>query len=188
MRSPETPRLIRGPLSMADLIQAATNVDHSGLRQELASTGRIVINLTKRGRHTAAVTPLRKAFLRLCDEVEANLEQEETVLFPALIANEKALRAGQPLPVHAFGSVRNPISMMEQSHARIRALLDEMRSQTEDYSISDPNCEMLGLFIRALSSLDVSLREHLDHEDKEIFQQARRLEGSAPKSPDRAQS
>ena len=178
MSAQDVLRPIGGLVTLTDLIRAATDMDHSALRQELASTGRIVTNLMKRGKHTSTVTPLRRAFLRLCEEGEANLQQEETVLFPALIAAEEALSAGRPMPVNAFGSVRNPISMMEQAHTRIRAILDEMRSMTENYTMSDPSCEMLGLFSRALHAVDDGLREHLDHEDKEIFPRAKRLEVS----------
>ena len=164
--------------SLSDLIRAASAVDHLALRQELASTGRIVTNLTKRTRYPIIVKSLRRSYLRLCDEVEANLEQEETVLFPALIAAEQALRNGLPLPVNAFGSFRNPILMMEQSHTRIRSVLDEIRAQTADYTLRDEDCEMLGLLNRALSLLDNSLREHLDHEDRVIFPRAKRLDSS----------
>src|SRR6185312_10361857 len=58
------------------------------------------------------LAPLRSAFHRLCAEMEGHMVREEHILFPAILEAEAESEAAE----NGFGSIRNPIGMIEQEH------------------------------------------------------------------------
>ena len=163
--------------SLKDLTHHIVEVHHAYLRTELPSLGRMVARLEKShdGSHPELV-PLRRALFRLTDELHAHMKKEEAVLFPAIRRIEQALDQKQGLPATSFGSIRNPIWMMEQEHSAILSILGEIRSLTKDYTMHDPECEMYRVMSQALQTLETEIHEHIELENTVLFPKAMRLE------------
>jgi regulator of cell morphogenesis and NO signaling len=105
------------------------------------------------GAEPPCVAPLRKAFYRLYAEMEGHMTREEHVLFPAILDAQGVIpRNGQ-----SFGSIQNPIAMMEQEHDWEAARLEKMRSIAQDYQLPENAHEKLRLLFRQLEALEASL-------------------------------
>jgi len=115
------------------------------------------------GAEPPCVGPLRKAFYRLYAEMEGHMTREETVLFPTILCAQ----AGQN-----FGSIRNPIAMMEQEHDWEAVSLEKMRSIAQDYQLPENAHEKLRLLFRQLEALEASLHSHTLLESSILFAQA----------------
>ena len=119
------------------------------------------------GAEPPCVAPLRKAFYRLYAEMEGHMTREEHILFPAILNAQAVIQTGQ-----SFGSIQNPIAMMEQEHDWEAARLEKMRSIAEGYQLPENAHEKLRLLFRQLEALEASLHSHTFVESSILFAQA----------------
>jgi regulator of cell morphogenesis and NO signaling len=104
------------------------------------------------------------------------MKKEETILFPAIRPMEQAVGEKHALPAARFGSIRNPIWMMEQEHNGMISILREIRALTGNYTLRDPECEMYGVLSQALQALETDIFDHIELENNVLFPRAMRLE------------
>jgi regulator of cell morphogenesis and NO signaling len=163
--------------SLKDLTRYMVEVHHADLRSELPPLARMIARVENlhEGGHPE-ITPLRRTLFRLIDELLAHMKKEETVLFPAIRSLEQALEQKHGLPPSSFGSIRNPIWMMEQDHNAIISILREIRGLTGDYTLRDPECEMFRVMSQALQALETDIHEHIELENNVLFPRAIQLE------------
>jgi regulator of cell morphogenesis and NO signaling len=163
--------------SLTELIRYIVEVHHNCLQSELPLLGRVIANLDDfHGTRHPELLPLRRALARLIEELPAHMKKEEVVLFPAFLRMEQAVNAKEALPTSPFGSVRNPIWMMEQEHDAMASILSEIRTLTGDYALRDQDCEMFRAVSQALQPLETDLHEHIHLENNILFPRAMQLE------------
>jgi regulator of cell morphogenesis and NO signaling len=165
-------------IPLRDLLRHLVDAHHEYLRMELPVLTRTIGNMARLHAETCpeVVPPLWRAFSRLAEDIERNLNLEETVLFPAIARlEEAALRGGRP-PKFAFGSIRNPVSMVEQEHNRVLEVLEEIRSLTGNYRFTAAPCEMFRVVYQSLQALEGDIRTHVYLENDILFPRAIQLE------------
>jgi len=123
------------------------------------------------------LAPLRKAFHRLYIEMEGHMSREEQVLFPAIL---EAQSKAEP-PEKGFGSIRNPIDMLEQEHDWEGERLQRMREIAQGYQLPDHANEKLRLLFRELEALEAAMHAHTRLESSILFARALATEKAAPK-------
>ena len=90
---------------------------------------------------------------------------------------ERAVANGDALPASPFGSVRNPIGMMENEHARVEELLKSMRAAARDYAAPDYACANFRAVFNTLKELEADVHEHIRVENDILHRRAEALEG-----------
>ena len=121
------------------------------------------------GGQPPCLAPLRTAFHRLCAEMEGHMTREEHVLFPAILeAQSEAERSRR----RSFGSVRNPIGMIEQEHDWEAERLEKMREIARDYQLPEDADEKLRLLFRELEALEAAMHAHTRLESSILFARA----------------
>jgi len=123
-----------------------------------------------------SIVPLQRIFGRLRIELEEHMRKEEKILFPAIVRMESSVSAGGPVPPARFGSMRNPISLMEHDHDLAAQYLDELRDLTYGYSLPEDACLSFKALYRELQVLDADLRTHIHLENNILFPRAARME------------
>jgi len=123
-----------------------------------------------------SITRIRRLFARMRHELEQHLRKEENVLFPAILKMERCAASSLPLPQHAFGSVVNPISLMESDHDADARIWDELRDVTYGYTIPEDAPESVRLLFRELDKLGTAIHEHTHLENNILFPRVIRLE------------
>lgn len=122
------------------------------------------------------LAPLRTAFHRLCAEMEGHMTREEVVLFPAILEAQT-----EPGPAEkGFGSIRNPIGMIEQEHDWEAERLEKMRQIARDYRLPASADEKLRLLFRELEALEAAMHAHSRLESSILFARALADEKRAP--------
>lgn len=112
----------------------------------------------------SASQALRCCFDELRADLLPHLVKEERILFPYISALEN--NPEQP-PDACFGSVSQPIRMMQIEHEQVKTLLAQLRQITTDYAFTaDPQINVL---YAALADLDGDLQEHIRREDEILF-------------------
>ena len=123
------------------------------------------------------LTPLRTAFHRLCAEMEGHMTREEHVLFPAILEAQ----AEPQQTDKGFGSIRNPIGMIEQEHDWEAERLEKMRQIARDYQLPEKADQKLRLLFRELEALEAAMHAHSRLESSVLFARALATE-KTPKS------
>jgi regulator of cell morphogenesis and NO signaling len=121
---------------------------------------------------------LPEVFADLRAEMEMHMRKEEMVLFPAIEKIESAVQAGGPLPPSPFGTVANPIRMMEMEHESAGNALAEIRRITRDFEVPDYACVTFRALMSGLEELERDLHLHIHLENNILFPRAVELERS----------
>lgn len=109
-------------------------------------------------------------------ELTAHMVKEESVLFPYIKALEAAKKNIQPLPAAHFGTVQNPIHMMEIEHESAGKNLEEIRQLTNNYLLPQDACASYGLLYKILEEFEEDLHLHIHLENNILFPKALEIE------------
>ena len=166
--------------SLAQLAAHIVSTHHEYLKRELPALAdriaKVVQVYGERDRELVAELP--PVFRDLVDELSLHMRKEEIVLFPAIEACERAFAAGKPLPPTIFGSVANPIGMMEHEHESALAGVRRFRELTSGYAVPAYACPTYRALIEGLHVLETDLHLHIHLENNILFPRAIALERS----------
>jgi regulator of cell morphogenesis and NO signaling len=164
------------PDFLADYI---VNTHHSYVRKTLPE-------LRAFGRKVAAVHgPNHPELIRISDliqelsaELKDHLMKEEEILFPYVKDLVRARQDGKPLPVPNFGSIGNPIHIMEDEHESAGGILEEIRRLSGDYTLPAEACASYTLLFNMLQEFEEDLHIHIHLENNILFPKSKELEVS----------
>jgi regulator of cell morphogenesis and NO signaling len=128
------------------------------------------------GRNQPELVHIARLFARVAAEMTEHMMKEERVLFPFIAAMEEASRAGQPRPAALFGTVANPIHMMETEHQFVGDAMAEIRHLTGGYRPPDHACATYRVCLQELDAFEQDLHNHVHLENNLLFPKATVLE------------
>lgn len=102
--------------------------------------------------------------------------KEEMVLFPYIARMEGAVTGQEMMARAPFGSVQNPVSMMEHEHDSAGNALREMRQKSDGYSAPAGACVSYQTLYRALAAFEADLHQHIHLENNILFLRAVAIE------------
>lgn len=126
------------------------------------------------GGNNPALVILRNKTHELLRELNTHLKKEEQILFP-YIKKLEAEGFGN-IPVPGFGTIKNPIWMMESDHDIAGTLAKEIRVITNDYTVPADACNSTGLLFHKLEEFENDLLQHIHLENNILFPKAVELE------------
>ncbi len=119
---------------------------------------------------------VRATFQRLADELFLHMDKEENILFPYIDAMAASKRAGGSVPRSPFGTVANPVRVMEDDHTVAGELAEELRVLTHDFTAPDDACRTYRLCYDELARFLIDLHRHVHLENHVVFPRAIALE------------
>ncbi len=128
------------------------------------------------GNRHAELPEVARLFRAVADEMNSHMAKEEQILFPYIVSIEEASRNGGHRPSAPFGTVRNPIRMMEMEHESAGDAMARIRSLTSDYAIPEGACTTYRVCLQELEAFERDLHEHVHLENNILFPKAARLE------------
>jgi regulator of cell morphogenesis and NO signaling len=129
-------------------------------------------------RYGETLIGLPEVFSAVRAELETHMMKEERILFPAVAAVEAAVESGAALPRTPFGSVNNPIQMMEAEHDSAGQALSDIRRITRDFEIPEYACVTYRALMNGLQEFEQDLHLHIHLENNVLFPRAIQLEAS----------
>lgn len=114
----------------------------------------------------------------LAAELRMHLAKEEEILFPYVRAMASALERGTGAPPNMFGTVKNPIRMMESEHQDAGHELEQLRSITSNFTVPPDGCATYRACYEELEAFDRDLRTHIHLENNILFPKAVTLEST----------
>lgn len=105
--------------------------------------------------------------------------KEERILFPAIRMLEKSASA----PSFPFGTVNNPIGVMEHEHDVAAEALRKLRELTDGYLPPEDACAAYRGLLKGLELLESDLHLHIHKENNILFPRAAALEHRLSSTP-----
>ena len=124
------------------------------------------------------IKKIQQIFLGVSGELISHMMKEEHILFPYIVALENAASSGRPKPRPAFGTVSNPVHMMELEHDSAGAALKEVRAFSSNYAPPDGACFSYKTLYAALKEFETDLHQHVHLENNMLFPRAIAMESS----------
>jgi regulator of cell morphogenesis and NO signaling len=128
------------------------------------------------GERHAELDHIARLFARVADEMTDHMAKEERVLFPFIVALEAAAQSGAPAPAGPFGSVDNPIRMMESEHRFVGDAMAEIRHLTGNYTPPADGCTTYRVCFQELEAFERDLHDHVHLENNVLFPKASALQ------------
>jgi regulator of cell morphogenesis and NO signaling len=163
--------------SPTDLIAYILARHHGYVNQEIPRLKQLFYKVVAvHGVGHPELAAVERTFSGLANELTAHMMKEEMVLFPYIEMLEHARRLGESAPVAPFGSISNPVHMMELEHASAGKALVEMRTLTSDYTPPESACFSYRTLYSALKEFEADLHQHVHLENNILFPRAIDLE------------
>ncbi len=126
-------------------------------------------------RHPEAVEIAAK-FLIVVDELNRHMMKEENILFPYIKKLALAKRNNEQAESSPFGSIENPIRMMEAEHDEVGDVMDQINKLTNSYAPPADACTTFRLSYAKLKEFEDDLHQHIHLENNILFPKAIALE------------
>ncbi len=115
-------------------------------------------------------------FDEIAAEMTSHMAKEERVLFPYIKALAAAKRDGAPAPRAPFGSIANPIRMMEAEHQSAGDTMAAIRELSGGYTPPEDACTTYQVAYKELEAFEADLHRHVHLENTILFPRALVLE------------
>jgi len=110
------------------------------------------------------------------DELEAHMMKEERMLFPYIKKLVYAKDGKENYETAPFGTVENPISMMEKEHTSAGNALYRIRELSNNYTPPEDACGTFKVFYEELKDFEKDLHTHIHLENNYLHPKAIALE------------
>jgi regulator of cell morphogenesis and NO signaling len=162
---------------LAALTRHIVNRHHGYVRATLpAITAWLDRLVAKHGERHPELDVIRQTFKKLSDELTTHMMKEENILFPYIEDLAKAHERGAHSPSSPFGTVHNPIRMMEAEHELAGELAATIRAQSSGYVPPADACTTYRLCYAELQEFERDLHRHVHLENYVLFPRAVELE------------
>jgi regulator of cell morphogenesis and NO signaling len=128
------------------------------------------------GGHRPEVKVIARLYNEAADELAHHLEKEEIILFPYVNQLAAAKRNKATIPSPHFGTVKNPIAMMEAEHEFAGDHFHEIAKLSENYTAPPEACNTYRVLYAKLKEFEDDLHTHIHLENNILFPKAKALE------------
>jgi regulator of cell morphogenesis and NO signaling len=109
-------------------------------------------------------------------ELTSHMMKEERILFPYIKTLVTAEKEGAMESESPFGTVQNPVNMMEMEHEVVGEYLDDIRNITNNYLLPADACTTYQLLFQMLNAFEDDLHMHIHLENNILFPKAVAME------------
>lgn len=162
------------PGFLADYI---LNTHHTYVREALGLLDQYMAKVVKvHGGHHAPLLEIQELYAAIASELKQHMMKEEQILFPYIKKLEDAITGGGLPPGSHFGTVRNPIQVMNQEHENAGDLMSRIRVLTNNYTPPEWSCNTFKALYAKLLEFEQDLHLHVHLENNILFPKAIELE------------
>lgn len=127
------------------------------------------------GRHPE-LFEINTLFNESAHDLAAHMKKEELILFPFVRSMIKAKISGSHLPQPAFGTVENPVNMMQHEHTVEGERFRKIAEITDEYLPPADACNTYKVAFAMLQDFENDLHKHIHLENNILFPKAIQLE------------
>jgi len=155
-----------GSLSQTEMYDTIVATHHEFMKSELPRLTTLPAKVRQvHGEKYQWLGDLDRAFTRLREELQPHMFKEEQVLFSAI----RSLERSNSLPSFPFGSIENPVHMMEHEHNEAGAALEQICEATSNFSIPADACNTCRALPDGQRELQSDPHVHIHKENNILF-------------------
>jgi regulator of cell morphogenesis and NO signaling len=159
------------------LIDVIVSTHHAYVRSAMPAITRHLAKLVEvHGARHRELARVAAYFQQIVADLSQHMVKEEQVLFPYVRdlaqAGDACGRTQSP-----FGTVANPIRMMEREHQDVGDAVRLIRELTRGYAAPDDGCTTYAIAMAELKQFERDLHRHVHLENNVLFPAALRIEG-----------
>jgi regulator of cell morphogenesis and NO signaling len=119
---------------------------------------------------------IAEIFAVIYKDLKQHMLKEEQILFPFIrqVVNAKKNNSETERPY--FGSVQNPIRMMEAEHEHAGDGFQDIKRLSNNFSVPEDGCETCAVLYKELKEFEEDLHKHIHLENNILFPKAIELE------------
>ena len=122
------------------------------------------------------LSKINAVFKNATKQLVTHMKKEELILFPYIKKLSKAKREAIKISTPSFGTIKNPISKMDEEHDFEGEAFREIAALSNNYSIPSDGCNTYRVAYSLLKEFDEDLHLHIHKENNILFQKAIALE------------
>ena len=159
------------------LIDYIVNVHHTYVEESIP----LILQYSNRvaevhGHHYAEVIEINKLFTEVANELASHMKKEEIILFPYIKKLINLKKEGGYVVPPPFGTVNNPINMMETEHENAGDIFKEIARLTNNYTPPEGACNTFRALYAKLDEFEQDLHQHIHLENNILHPKAILLE------------
>jgi regulator of cell morphogenesis and NO signaling len=161
------------------LVDHIVNVHH----QYVEENSPLLLQYAKRvnhvhGGHYKELAEIEELVTKLVQAMAGHQRKEELILFPFIKKLVKSELEGTEVPSTHFGTVENPIHMMEEEHEEAGGFLSRISELSDGFTPPQGACNTYKAFYAKLDEFEQDLHHHIHLENNILFPKALKLEKS----------
>jgi regulator of cell morphogenesis and NO signaling len=163
--------------SLDFLIDFIVNTHHAYVEENITLLKQYGARVAKvHGHHYTELLEIEKLIFEISDELTVHMKKEELILFPFVkkLVNAKSNNTSVEIP--HFGTVDNPIKMMEIEHDDAGEAFRRINELTNGYQAPDGACNTFKALYSKLEEFEDNLHQHVHLENNILFPKAKQLE------------
>lgn len=128
------------------------------------------------GHHYTETVEINRLFHAIANELNQHMMKEENILFPFIKEIGKAKKEGLPLYPPPFGTIQNPINMMEAEHTDAGEIIMQIKELSNNFTPPDGACNTFRALYSKLEEYQNDLFQHIHLENNILFPKAIQFE------------
>lgn len=163
--------------SLTNLIDHIVDKHHAYVTNSLTVLNEFVGKVARvHGESHPEMKKVYELFEMIKLELEGHMLKEERVLFPYIKNLELAKMMDAKSASAGFGTVRNPIAMMEHEHEQVGQYMSEINELTNGYTAPPDACMTFRVSLHKLKEFEDDLHQHIHLENNILFPKAIEME------------
>jgi regulator of cell morphogenesis and NO signaling len=161
------------------LVRHILDRHHAYIRDTAPTITAWLVRLVNRhGARHPELAAMQQIFGDLAEELATHMVKEENILFPYINDLAATRRGGGRLPTGPFGTILNPVRVMEADHAVVGDLVGRLRALSGGFIPPADACATYKSCYAELAQFERDLHRHIHLENNVLFPRALELERS----------
>lgn len=159
------------------LIDHIQNIHHTYVEESVPILLQYANKVAKvHGHHYTEVVKINSLVEEVAQELAGHMKKEELILFPYVKQLVLCQKEGKTTMKPHFGSVDNPIRMMENEHETAGDIFKEIAELTKNYTPPEGACNTFKALYAKLEEFEQDLHQHIHLENNILFPKSIELE------------
>jgi len=166
-----------GSWELDKLIDYIVNTHHTYVSDSIQIISQYANKVTKvHGHHYTFLIEVNKLYHDVANELIAHMKKEEQILFPYVKKMVDIQSGKTSTTLSQFGTVNNPIKMIEEEHENAGDIFKTISSLTDGYTPPDGACNTFKALYSKLEEFEQDLHQHIHLENNILHPKAIKLE------------
>lgn len=162
------------------LVDYIVNQHHTYVRENIPVIVQYAQKVARvHGENHPETIEINQLFQEVAMELDAHLQKEEKILFPYIKQLMAAKNESNACVVSPFGTIANPIKMMEAEHETAGDIFKKIDALSDNYTPPATACNTYRVLYAKLQEFETDLHKHVHLENNILFPKALRLQKSS---------